>query len=80
MQQRRRASSTSSQSSISDRDFSRSSSRTSIRQSPNILASNPPGLLALDCGRNNVPVIVLDPLVSQRKEKRKSVNLKREGG
>ena len=82
MQRHRSASSASSHSSISDRDFfhrSRSNSRTSVRQSPNIIASSPPGLSALE--RNSVPGIVLEPgLGSQRKEKRRSMNPKKESG
>lgn len=68
----RRASSAS----TSDRGLSRSSSTTSIRQSPNILASSPSSLSPLESARNSVPGIVLDPLQvgSQRKkEKRRSV-------
>ncbi|KAF8815115.1 hypothetical protein BYT27DRAFT_7199617 [Phlegmacium glaucopus] len=85
MQRHRRASSASSQSSISDRDFfhrSRSSSRTSIRQSPKTsIASSPPGIPALDSARNCVPAFALDPLGTQRKEKRRSVvNPKKESG
>jgi len=84
MQRHRRASS------ASDREFSRSSSRTSIRQSPSILASSPPSLLALDSARNSVPTTVPDPLGShlfgsQRREKKEKRNLrkiilKKEGG
>ena len=71
-QRHRRASSAS----TSDRSLSRSSSTTSIRQSPNILASSPPCLSPLENARkNSVPGFVLDPLQvgSQRKEKRRSV-------
>ena len=71
MQRHRRASSAS----TSERGLSRSSSTTSIRQSPNILASSPTSLSPLESARNSsVSAITLDPLVgSQRKEKRRSV-------
>jgi len=68
MQRHRRASSASSQSSsLSDRDFfhrSRSSSRTSIQQSPKIVASSPPGLPALTAA-------LLDSPGFQRRKKTK---------
>jgi len=72
MQRHRRASSAS----TSERGvLSRSSSTTSIRQSPIILASSSPSLSPLESARNSVPVIVLDSFQvgSQRKEKRRSV-------
>lgn len=73
MQRHRRASSASS--SISDRGLSRSSSTTSIRQSPSIIASSPPSLSPLESARSSVPAFVLDPhqVGSQRKDKRRSV-------
>ncbi|KAF8155575.1 hypothetical protein B0H34DRAFT_713871 [Crassisporium funariophilum] len=84
MQRHRRASSASSQSSISDRDIflrSRSNSRTSIRHSPSVIASSPPGVSVLDSVRNAGPgAVLVDPLSLQRKESRRSVNLKRESG
>ena len=60
MQRHRRASSASSQSSKSERDLflmglSRSSSRSSVRRSPNIVASSPPTIPILDGERNALP-------------------------
>ena len=71
MQRHRRASSAS----TSERGLSRSSSTTSIRQSPIILASSSPNLSPLESARNSVTAMVLDPLQvgSQRKDKRRSV-------
>lgn len=79
MQRHRRASSSSTTS--SDRGgLSRSSSTTSIRQSPSILASTSPSLSPIESARNSVTAMVLDPLqivavggASQRQEKRRSV-------
>jgi CBS domain-containing protein len=79
MQRRRRASS-SSQSSISDRDIfnrSRSNSRASTRRSSIVFASSPPGISPMDSARNPVPVFALDPLSVQRQNNRRSVNLKK---
>lgn len=81
MQRHRRASSaSSSQSSLSDREVflrSRSNSRTSIRHSPTVIASSPPGFSILDGTRTSSTVPVLD-LSLQRKESRKSVKGKRD--
>jgi CBS domain-containing protein len=78
MQRQRRASSAS----TSDRGLSRSSSTTSIRQSPIILASSSPILSPIENARNSVTAIVLDPLQvgAQRKDKRRSVVEERKGG
>ena len=81
MQRHRRASSASSQSSISDRDIfslSRSNSRSSVRLSPNIIASSPSSIPLVDSARNSIPVFSLDSLSVQPKNKRHSVNVKRD--
>lgn len=73
MQRHRRASSASSQSSKSERDLflmglSRSSSRSSVRRSPTIVASSPPTMPIPDSGRNAFPSLDVKRGESLRKK------------